>query len=83
MDINVWMARYILQTWQRVKEKEGVDRQDWYKAAMASLNWVLAQQNPDGGLPQCVDIETGEKSQSVVCGRALVGLPIIAENHRR
>ena len=79
VDINVWMARYILQTWQRVKEKEGVDRQDWYKAAVASLQWVRSQQNPDGGLPQCVDIRTGEKSFSVVCGRALVGLPIIAK----
>jgi len=78
VDINAWMVRYILQTWQRVKEKEGVDRQDWYKAAMASLRWVLAQQNPDGGFPQVVDIESGVKSQSVVCGRALVGLPIIA-----
>ncbi len=79
VDINVWMARYILQTWQRVKEKEGVDRQDWYKAAIASLEWVKSQQNQDGGLPQCVDIKTGEKSFSVVCGRALVGLPIIAK----
>jgi len=78
VDINVWMARYILQTWKRVKEKEGVDRQDWYKAAIASLEWVKSQQNQDGGLPQCVDIKTGEKSFSVVCGRALVGLPIIA-----
>ena len=52
VDINAWMVRYILQTWQRVKEKEGVDRQDWYKAALASLDWVLAQQNPDGGFPQ-------------------------------
>jgi len=78
VDINVWMARYILQTWQRVKEKEGIDRQDWYKAAIASLEWVKSQQNPDGGLPQCVDIKTGAKSFSVVCGRALVGLPIIA-----
>jgi hypothetical protein len=78
VDINAWMVRYILQTWQRVKEKEGVDRQDWYKAAMASLSWVLAQQNADGGFPQVVDIESGVKSQSVVCGRALVGLPIIA-----
>ncbi len=78
VDINVWMARYILQTWQRVKDKEGVDRQDWYKAAMASLNWLLAQQNPDGGFPQVVEINSGQKSQSVVCGRTLVGLPIIA-----
>ncbi|MBE3038578.1 MAG: hypothetical protein IMZ62_07185 [Chloroflexi bacterium] len=79
VDINAWMVRYILQTWQRVKEKEGVDRQDWYKAAMASLRWVLTQQNPDGGFPQVVDIESGNKSQSVVCGRTLVGLPIIAK----
>jgi hypothetical protein len=78
VDINVWMARYILQTWQRVKAREGVDRQDWYKAASAALEWVRAQQNPDGGLPQCVDIQTGQKSPSVVCGRALVGLPLIA-----
>jgi hypothetical protein len=40
---------------------------------------VLAQQNPDGGLPQRVDIDTGERSDSVVSGRALVALPIIAE----
>ena len=79
VDINVWMARYILKTWQRVKEKEGVDRQDWYKAAIAALEWVRSQQNPDGGLPQCVDIQTGRKSVSVVGGRALVGLPIIAK----
>jgi len=78
VDLNVWMARYILQTWQLVKEREGVDRQDWYKAAIASLDWVRSQQNPDGGLPQCVDVKTGEKSFSVVCGRALVGLPMIA-----
>jgi len=79
VDINAWMVRYILQTWQRVKEKEGVDRQDWYKAAIASLNWVLSQQNPDGGFPQVVGIESGIKSESAVCGRALVGLPIIAK----
>lgn len=79
VDINVWMARYILQTWQRVKEREGIDRQDWYQAAMASLNWVLRQQNADGGLPQCVDIQSGQPSASVVCGRALVALPLIAD----
>jgi hypothetical protein len=78
VDINAWMVRYILLTWQLLKENEGIDRQDWYKAAMASLGWVLAQQNPDGGFPQVVDIESGLKSQSVVDGRTLVGLPIIA-----
>jgi len=79
VDINAWMIRYLLQTWQRVKEKEGVDRQDWRKAAMVSLDWVLAQQNPDGGFPQVVDIDSGRKSESVVGGRTLVGLPIIAQ----
>ena len=78
VDLNTWMVRYILETWQRVKAREGVDRQDWYKAALASLNWVLSQQNPDGGFPQVVDIDTSMKSESVVCGRTLVGLPIIA-----
>ncbi len=78
VDLNVWMARYILQTWQRVKRHEGLDRQDWYKAAVAAADWAIAQQNADGGLPQVVEIATGKKSNSVVCGRALVGLPIIA-----
>jgi len=78
VDINAWMVRYILQTWQRVKQKEGLDRQDWRKAAMASLDWVLAQQNQDGGFPQAVEIESGRKSQSTVCGRTLVALPMIA-----
>lgn len=77
VDLNAWMVRYILQTWQRVKDKEGVDRQDWYRAAMAALNWLLAQQNPDGGFPQVVEIDSGKKSESVVCARTLVGLPII------
>ena len=54
VDINAWMDRYILQTWQRVKEREGIDPQDWYRAAMASLEWVRSHQNADGGLAQCV-----------------------------
>jgi len=79
VDINAMAARYLLQTWQRMKQHDGVDRQDWYKAGVAMADWVVAQQNPDGGLPQCVEIETGKKSNSVVCGRALVALPIIAQ----
>jgi hypothetical protein len=79
VDLNVWMARYILQAWQRVKQHEGLDRQDWYRAAVAAAEWAVSQQNPDGGLPQVVEIAAGKKSNSVVCGRALVGLPIIAE----
>jgi hypothetical protein len=79
VDLNAWAARYILQTWQRVKQHEGLDRQDWYKAARAAANWVIAQQNSDGGLPQIVDVDSGERSNSVVCARALVSLPIISE----
>jgi hypothetical protein len=78
VDLNVWMARYILETWQSFKQHEGLDRQEWYKAAVAAADWAVSQQNADGGLPQVVEIAAGRKSDSVVCGRALVGLPIIA-----
>ena len=77
--MNLWASRYILQTWQLLKEKECIDRQDWYNAAIRSLSWIVAQQNPDGGLPQVVEINTGKKSQSVVMARSLVGFPIIAK----
>ena len=79
VDMNLWASRYILQTWQLVKEKEGIDRQDWYSAAIRSLSWIMSQQNPDGGLPQVVEIGTGKKSQSVVVARSLVGFPIISK----
>lgn len=79
VDLNVWMARYMLQTWQRVRQREGTDRQDWFQAAVAAADWAITQQNEDGGLPQVVDTKTGQKSNSVVSGRALVGLPIIAK----
>ena len=49
VDLNACMARYILQTWQRVKQHEGLDCQDWYKAAVAAADWAIAQQNADGG----------------------------------
>ena len=42
----------MLQLWQRVKEKEGIDRKDWYQCAVRMADWVMKQQNPDGGLPQ-------------------------------
>jgi hypothetical protein len=76
-DLNAYMARYMLQTWERVKTFEGVDRQEWYQAAVLAVDWVLRQANPDGGLPQKVDIDTGVKSRSVVSGRALPAIPII------
>jgi hypothetical protein len=78
-DLNAYMARYILMTWKLVKEQEGIEHQDWYRAAVLATDWVLRQRNPDGGLPQKVDIKTGSKSISVVSGRALPAMPVIAE----
>ncbi|MDR3232505.1 MAG: hypothetical protein LBT46_02345, partial [Planctomycetaceae bacterium] len=83
VDINVWAARYILQIWQKVKEKEGIDKKEWYASAMKSLDWCMKQQNEDGGFPQCVEIladgKEGKKSLSVVSGRTMDALPIIAK----
>ena len=56
-DLNAHLARYMLLLWQRVKEKEGIDLQDWYRAATLAIDWVLRQQSFDGGLPQKVLFE--------------------------
>jgi len=89
-DLNAYMARYMLLTWQRVKETEGMDRQDWYQAAVHAANWVMRQRNADGGLPQVVrypfvymqdEDDTSDKyfhkSISVTPGRALAAFPVI------
>lgn len=91
-DLNAYMARYMLMTWQRVKEKEGVDRQDWYKVATRAADWTMRQRNADGGLPQVVrypfvymEAEGGpsdryfHKSISATPGRALAAFPVIAD----
>jgi len=77
VDMNSLAARYLLQVWQRVKEKEGIDRREWYQAAVRIADWVMKQQNPDGGLPQVVDNDPAKKSMSVVSGRSLAAFPII------
>jgi hypothetical protein len=76
-DLNAHIARYMLLTWQRVKNHEGVDRREWYQAATRAANWVVRQQNTDGGLPQLVETGTGRKSISHSAGRALPAFPII------
>jgi hypothetical protein len=89
-DLNAYMARYMLMTWQRVREHEGLDRQDWYLAAVRAADWVLRQRNADGGLPQVVrypfvymededdDTDTYfHKSISSTSGRALPAMPVI------
>jgi len=84
-DIDALLARYMLQMWKRVKEHEGVDRQDWYKSAILAVDWIMRQQNNDGGLPQKVQMKPLEtrwfadgelvikplKSRSSTSGRAL------------
>jgi hypothetical protein len=78
VDMNSFAARYLLQVWQRVKEKEGVDHREWYQTAVRIADWVMKQQNPDGGLPQVVDNDPAKKSISVVSGRSLAAFPVIA-----
>jgi hypothetical protein len=85
-DISALMARYLLRLWTRVKEHEGIDRQDWYETAMLAAKWIIRQQNNDGGLPQKVEMKPLEmrwgdeegniviqpfKSRSSSSGRAL------------
>ena len=53
-DIMGEAVRHALMTWERVKRKEGVDRQDWYKSAVLAADWIVTQRNPDEGLPQAV-----------------------------
>jgi hypothetical protein len=77
-DLVAHIARYLLLTWERMRNHEGLDRRDWYDAALRAADWVLRQQNPDGGLPQCVDIETGRRSVSHTAGRALPAVLAIA-----
>jgi len=78
VDMDFMMAHYMLKTWAKAKEQEGVDRSDWHDAAVRCADWAVAQQNPDGGFPQKLDYQTLAKSISVVSGRALSALPDIA-----
>jgi hypothetical protein len=52
IDINIYLGRYMLHMWQRVKIHEGIDRKDWHNAALKAIDWAVSQQNSDGGLPQ-------------------------------
>jgi len=75
IDMNAYAARYMFRLWQRVKEREGIDRKDWYRAAVRIADWIVGQQNSDGGLPQVANKSTGTRTISVVSGRALVAIP--------
>jgi hypothetical protein len=77
-DIVAHMVRYMLLTWEEVKAREGLDRRDWYEAAVRAGEWILRQQNADGGLPQVIWNDTGKPSNSVVSGRALLALPVLS-----
>lgn len=88
-DICALLVRYMLLVWQRVKDHEGIDRQDWYETATLAAEWIARQQNNDGGLPQKVQARPLEmrwmdeeshlviqplKSRSSASGRALPSL---------
>lgn len=77
IDMNAFAARYMFKLWQKVKDREGIDRRDWYQAAARIADWIVLQQNSDGGLPQVASGATGTRSVSVVSGRALVAIPEI------
>ena len=76
-DMNAFAARYALLLWQRVKQREGVDRQDWHQLAVRIADWVVKQQRPDGGLPQVVGPHPDRNAVSVVSGRVLVAIPVV------
>ena len=76
VDMMSHAVRYALMTWERVKAKEGLDRKDWFQPALLAAEWVMKQRNPDGGLPQAV--YGTRKSNSTVCARTLVAMPVIA-----
>jgi hypothetical protein len=79
LDKNGYAARYALLLWERVKANEALDQKDWYRAAVLIADWIGRQQNPDGGLPMNVDYRPGcTNSFSVVSGRTLVAMPVIA-----
>ena len=86
VDLICHMARYVLQMWRAVLQHEDLDRADWHAAGLAAARWVARQQNlGDGGLPNRIELQPidnwddlGTPSASVVSGRALSGLPTIA-----
>ncbi len=57
VDLNAHLARYMFLTWKRVKDHEGVDHREWDNSARLAIDWVLRQQNNDGGLPQKVEMQ--------------------------
>ncbi|GHV67827.1 hypothetical protein FACS1894199_14070 [Bacteroidia bacterium] len=77
-EMNAMLGYNLLTFWKMVKDKEGVDHKDWYNAAVKCLDWVLAQQNEDGGFSQCVDMVTGKHAVSSLCGRTMACFPAVS-----
>jgi hypothetical protein len=82
-DMNAMTGRYLLKFWKMLKDNNdaiGEEKlQEIYDRAVKCLDYVLAQQNEDGGFSQCVDIVTGKRAVSTVCGRTMVALPYATE----
>ncbi len=74
-DICALCARYMLKMWKLVKTHEGLDRQDWYNSAINMIEFIIRQQNEDGGLAQKVQIEPLEMRWHAPWGN-LVATPI-------
>jgi hypothetical protein len=92
-DVTALLVRYMLKMWQRFKSHEGIDRREWVETALLAADWIIRQQNNDGGLPQKVQARPLEmrwfdedfnlviqpfKSRSSTSGRALPSLSVIA-----
>jgi hypothetical protein len=78
-EMSAMAGQNLLILWKMVKDNEGVDHKDWYNAAVKCLDWVLAQQNEDGGFSQCVDIATGKHAVSTLCGRTMAAFPDVSK----
>lgn len=71
-DICALCALYMLKTWKLVKDHEGLDRQDWYESAIKMIEFIMRQQNEDGGLAQKVQIEPLEMRWHAPWGNLVV-----------
>jgi rhamnogalacturonyl hydrolase YesR len=83
-DINAMTGCYLLKFWKMLKDNNddviGKEKlQEIYDRAVKCLDYVLAQQNEDGGFSQCVDITMGKRAVSTVCGRTMVAFPYATE----
>jgi len=76
---EAFAARHLLRMWDYLKRREGIDREDWHRAALRAMDWVLRQQNPEGSFPQEVNLQEVRKSGPFTPGVVLLALEEFAE----